>query len=79
MSNQIDQQQRIAALQKQVKKLREQIERSEITPKIQAELYLHALAGEVSLIKFRLTGCMSNAAWKIVEEKLQLRELTKDV
>lgn len=74
MPNEINLNQRIAALQKQNKQLREQLDKSAIPPRVQANLYMSAVRNEVSLIKFILTGCLSNAAWRLVEKELTEKE-----
>lgn len=76
LNNIINYEQRIAALQKQNKKLKEQLEKTAISPQAQANLYLLTLRGEISLLKFHLTGYLSNAAWKIVEKELKDKEMT---
>lgn len=73
MPNEINFRQRIAALEKQNKQLRDALDKS-ITPRMQATLYILAVRGEVSLLKFQLTGCLSNAAWRIVEKELEMEQ-----
>lgn len=78
MSNEINFRQRIAALEKQNKQLRDTIDKSSIGPRTQATLYILAVRGEVSLLKFQLTGCLSNAAWRIVEKELSKQEMEQN-
>lgn len=71
MSSQLELSNRIAILEEKNRKLRKQLDDGYIAPKVQAELYGLAKRGELFQLQFKLTGFLSNAAWKLVDRNTQ--------